>query len=130
MKFHPIAEAFPLIEGAEFQKLVEDIRQNGLHNPIALLDSMILDGRNRYLAALKAGLRPDELRYIAYGALEAQRVKKFDRAYTSIVTTCSVAENLEIPQLTQETAKECTKELNKAVSQLKLLTRAISRITQ
>jgi hypothetical protein len=67
VKFHPISEAFPLIEGEEFQKLADDIRQNGLQNPIALLDSMILDGRNRYLAAIKAGFRPEELRYIAYG---------------------------------------------------------------
>ena len=53
---HPFAELFPLIEGEAFEELVADIRQNGLHEEIVLLDGMILDGRNRYRAALAAGL--------------------------------------------------------------------------
>lgn len=51
MEFHPLANIFPLIEGAEFKALVADVKENGVHEPIVLLDGMILDGRNRYRAA-------------------------------------------------------------------------------
>jgi ParB-like chromosome segregation protein Spo0J len=57
LKFHPLAEIFPLIEGAEFDDLVAD-NVNGLHEPIVVLDDLILDGRNRYRACLIAGVEP------------------------------------------------------------------------
>jgi N6-adenosine-specific RNA methylase IME4 len=50
LPFHPYADLFPLIEGTEFEDLVEDIRENGLQEEIELLAGAVLDGRNRYLA--------------------------------------------------------------------------------
>lgn len=56
--FHPLANLFPLIEGADFVALVEDVRLRGLRQRIVLHQGKILDGRNRYRAAIAAGLLP------------------------------------------------------------------------
>jgi N6-adenosine-specific RNA methylase IME4/ParB-like chromosome segregation protein Spo0J len=55
LEFHPLAEIFPLIEGAEFDDLVADIREHGVHEPVWVHQGQILDGRNRYRASVAAG---------------------------------------------------------------------------
>src|SRR5262249_8388159 len=47
-----------LMEGAEFDELVADIKKCGQQAQIVLKDGMILDGRNRYRACLAAGIEP------------------------------------------------------------------------
>ncbi|MCX5495785.1 MT-A70 family methyltransferase [Kaistia dalseonensis] len=56
LPFHPLANIFPLLEDRAFAELVEDIRANGILDEIVMLDGKILDGRNRYRAAIAAGL--------------------------------------------------------------------------
>lgn len=55
---HPFADAFPLIDGDEFDQLVMDIKKNGLREPIILNSdgTVLIDGRNRYRACDAAGL--------------------------------------------------------------------------
>ena len=56
--FHPIANIFPLLQGEEFDALVDDIARNGLAQPIIKYQGQILDGRNRYRACLKSRVTP------------------------------------------------------------------------
>jgi ParB-like chromosome segregation protein Spo0J len=62
LRFHPLADIFPLMEGAEFDELVEDIKKNGLQQYIILYDGQVLDGRNRVRACLAAGWDPFAIR--------------------------------------------------------------------
>lgn len=57
-ELHPLCTLFPRVEGAEFDALVEDIKANGLRQPIILHGGMILDGGNRYRACQAAGVEP------------------------------------------------------------------------
>jgi hypothetical protein len=56
--FHPLADIFPLMMGAEFDELVTSIKLNGLREPIVLFEDKILDGRNRARASAAAGVEP------------------------------------------------------------------------
>ena len=67
LAFHKAANAFPLMKGAEFDALVDDIKHHDLRNAITIIrpggsvpvdKETILDGRNRYRACLKAKVKP------------------------------------------------------------------------
>ena len=57
-EFHPVADLFPLMQGTEFEDLVNDIKQNGLREPVWLYENKVLDGRNRLRACNAAGVEP------------------------------------------------------------------------
>jgi hypothetical protein len=65
-EYHPLAEMFPLLRGAEFDDLVEDIRRHGLREPIILFEEKVIDGRNRERACIKADRKP-EYREMTFG---------------------------------------------------------------
>lgn len=70
LEFHSVANLFPIVEGEEFDLLVDDIRTNGLIEPIWLHpDGSIIDGRNRYRACLIAGVEPRTRRWDGIGSL-------------------------------------------------------------
>jgi hypothetical protein len=55
---HPAANIFPMIKGAAFNELVDDIRENGINEPVVFWNGKLLDGRNRSMACLEIGIDP------------------------------------------------------------------------
>lgn len=70
IEFHPLANIFPLIEGDAFDDLVGDVCQHGVLEPIVLLGKRILDGRNRYRAAVTAKVLPESLDHLTASQLK------------------------------------------------------------
>ena len=58
MKTHKLAAYFPILEGEEFDLLVEDIKKNGQIEPIITYLGEVLDGWNRYRACEVLGIDP------------------------------------------------------------------------
>jgi N6-adenosine-specific RNA methylase IME4 len=61
---HPAATIFPMMDENELQELADDVRANGLRQPIVILgkdadEYLIVDGRNRFEACKRAGVEPD-----------------------------------------------------------------------
>ena len=53
---HPAAAVFPIMSGREFDELVEDVRVNGLREPVVVSSDQLIDGRNRVRACAAAGV--------------------------------------------------------------------------
>ncbi|SDD93786.1 hypothetical protein SAMN05216337_101793 [Bradyrhizobium brasilense] len=85
---HPLAACFPLMTGAPFEQLVDDIRTHGVREPIVLLAGQILDGRNRSRAAQRLGIPApsreydgdDPLGYVVSTNLRRRHLKESQRA--------------------------------------------------
>jgi ParB-like chromosome segregation protein Spo0J len=58
----PVAALFPMIAADELAELAEDIRENGLQEPIVIAkpngEWLLVDGRNRLAACQLAGITP------------------------------------------------------------------------
>lgn len=56
---HPAAELFPMMPPDQYEAFKEDIRKNGFQQDIVLYKGQILDGRNRYKAAVELDMLDD-----------------------------------------------------------------------
>ena len=57
-RVHPAA-VFPTMSGRELDELVEDVRVNGLREPVVVRGDQLIDGRNRVRACAAAGVAPE-----------------------------------------------------------------------
>lgn len=56
IRFHEYANLFPMLSGEALEAFQEDVRKNGVREPIVMHDGKLLDGRNRYMAARACGI--------------------------------------------------------------------------
>ena len=114
IKFHPLADLFPLMEGEEFDALVADIKANGLQEPVVVHEDMILDGRNRFMACEAAGVEPTFVPFLGENPLafvistnlrrrhlnESQRAMvgpSWRRSSSATISTAKVCQLAEAP---------------------------------
>jgi ParB-like chromosome segregation protein Spo0J len=58
-RVHPTADVLPMMSDEELAELGEDIKSNGLKEPITFdREGVLLDGRNRLEAMERAGIAP------------------------------------------------------------------------
>lgn len=57
-QYHEISNMFPMMQPDKLTELADDIKENGLHEPIVIYEGKILDGRNRYQACQIVGIDP------------------------------------------------------------------------
>jgi ParB-like chromosome segregation protein Spo0J len=70
---HPFSAMFPPITAEDFDKLVDDIKKNGLLQSIIVYQDKILDGNNRYRACLQANVKPRFTELVESSDASAQR---------------------------------------------------------
>lgn len=62
-ELHELCKIFPPMPDDQFASLVDDIRENGLRNPIVIFENKVLDGRHRYRACLELNRQPVSVIY-------------------------------------------------------------------
>src|SRR5262245_62039527 len=85
---HPAANLFPMLPDDELRALAEDIRANGLQQPVVMFGAQLLDGRNRWRACEIAGVEPrlrdwngdDPIAYVVSLNLKRRHLDESQRA--------------------------------------------------
>lgn len=58
MPVHPAADVWPMLNDDELDELADDIKANGMLQPIVVKGGVLIDGRNRREACRRAGIVP------------------------------------------------------------------------
>jgi hypothetical protein len=119
LKFHPLADIFPLMEGAEFDALVADIKANGLREKIDLYEGKIVDGQNRYLALQRLEIDPsaDPSKYFRkalYAHTTGGEIAPHEQNNDDRVRAYVISKNIHRRHLTPEQKRDLIAKLLKA----------------
>lgn len=87
-EIHPFADRFPMLPADELRALADDIKANGLRQPLLLTpDGALVDGRNRLAACAMAGVTPrfetteaDPYVVIVSANVERRHLKRYQQA--------------------------------------------------
>jgi len=101
---HRYADIFPMMNEDDFNRLMEDVRENGLQEPIWLYEGKILDGRNRYKACQELGIAPELRKYQGGDPLKFVLSLNLARRHLNSSQCAFVA--LEVERVLAEEAKE------------------------
>lgn len=109
MKFHPIANLFPMMTDSELMQLSRDIKEQGLQQSIVVHEEQILDGRNRFKACEMAGVKPHFEKFNGGGSPIAFVVSaNLHRRHLKVGQRAAVAVNV-LPLLEEEARKRAVK---------------------
>lgn len=68
-KIHPVAAIFPIMSGKPMDEFTADIKANGLRDPIVMSDGQVVDGRNRLIGCIRAGIKPTFIEWTERGSI-------------------------------------------------------------
>jgi N6-adenosine-specific RNA methylase IME4 len=97
LKFHPLANLFPMLSDSELDDLGTDINLNGQVETVKLHRGMVLDGRNRYTACAKfnIGVRTELFHGSEREALNFVCSKNLNRRHLSEHDRLRIAANMQ-----------------------------------
>lgn len=100
---HPLAELFPAPSEADYDRLLGDIREHGLLDPIEVYEGKILDGRTRYRACVQLGIEPKIEEWVgnSVSPLEYVVAKNLHRRHLTIPQLAALGAEL-MPRLKEE----------------------------
>lgn len=102
---HPAAELFPLMEGQEFESLVESVKDQGLREAVWVTpDGHLLDGRNRVRACYAAGIEPTTRTFTGHNPVAFVMALNMDRRHLTTGQRAMVALKL-VPMYEAEAVK-------------------------
>ena len=103
-EYHPIANAFPMMEIVELTELAQDIDKKGLLEPVVLYEGKILDGRNRYEACDMCRVNPSFTEYTGDDPVGFVLSKNLTRRHLTASQKAVVA--LDLVPLFEEEARK------------------------
>jgi N6-adenosine-specific RNA methylase IME4 len=95
MKFHPLANLFPMMSNEEFKALVQDIGEHGQVEPIIIYEDKILDGRNRYKACEVLDIEPKVVSFAGSNAFDCVVSLNLHRRHLSSSQRATIALSFE-----------------------------------
>jgi hypothetical protein len=86
--WHPLANALPLMDDDALDSLSEDIKKNGLWNPVVIFQGKVLDGRNRLLASAFVDKAPEFYEWVGTDPTDWVMSQNMYRRNMSITEEC------------------------------------------